>query len=255
MPFVALPKQVHLITGLICAFIAVIIVCALFSNRGTLPLTVTGYSISPDGCPIASEMTLKHDVPVSVFESNTEPEEYAFAFSYPNITDDTECQDIFVYSSSYIPNSNLESVDYDYLKNFSLPKDENIYVYYIVQSENDEYEFTYYVFNTDKNEAYDINISIYKKDDSYFAHLNSIELSEYEFKSVSVDQKTEIITIDGLDELLIPYQEIIDKLNEENNWSLAIDENSRQKFYESYKDYSLEEFEAFLRKDMSDLGY
>lgn len=155
VPFVALPKQVHLITGLICAFIAVIIVCALFSNRGTLPLTVTGYSISPDGCPIASEMTLKHDVPVSVFESNTEPEEYAFAFSYPNITDDTECQDIFVYSSYYIPNSNLESVDYDYLKNFSLPKDEN----------------------------------------------------------------------------------------------------SRQKFYESYKDYSLEEFEAFLRKDMSDLGY
>lgn len=45
-----------------------------------------------------------------------------------------------------------------------------------------------------------------------------------------------------LDGLLAPYQEVLDRLNEENGWTLAIPEEAQEKVYNAYKDCTPEEF-------------
>lgn len=62
-------------------------------------------------------------------------------------------------------------------------------------------------------------------------------------------------TLPNLDQLLEPYQEVIDRLNKENGWCISIPENSKQQVYDYYKNYSMEEFEQELRKEMAERGY
>ena len=45
-----------------------------------------------------------------------------------------------------------------------------------------------------------------------------------------------------IDALLAPYQEVLDRLNEENGWTLAIPEEAQEKVYNAYKDCTPEEF-------------
>lgn len=61
-------------------------------------------------------------------------------------------------------------------------------------------------------------------------------------------------TLADLDQLLAPYQEVIDRLNKENGWRISIPEDSKQQVYDYYKDYSMEEFEQELRKEMAEIG-
>lgn len=62
-------------------------------------------------------------------------------------------------------------------------------------------------------------------------------------------------TLSNLDQLLEPYQEVIDRLNKENGWRISIPEGSKQQVYDYYKDYSMEEFEQELRREMAEIGY
>lgn len=62
----------------------------------------------------------------------------------------------------------------------------------------------------------------------------------------------------GIDALLAPYQEVLDRLNEENGWTLAIPEEAREKVYDAYKDCTPEEFGEQVQREyleaLEDLG-
>lgn len=61
--------------------------------------------------------------------------------------------------------------------------------------------------------------------------------------SISVDQ--------SMDEFFAPYQEVIDKLNEEFGCTIYIPEDGKEEVYVNIKDTSLENFEANLRSQLS----
>lgn len=57
----------------------------------------------------------------------------------------------------------------------------------------------------------------------------------------------------GIDELLAPYQEVIDRVNEDFDYTFFIKEDKKQSFYDAYKDMPLDEFEAKLREDYEEI--
>lgn len=56
----------------------------------------------------------------------------------------------------------------------------------------------------------------------------------------------------NLDELLAPYQEVLDKLNKELGTTLAIQNGAEETFYNAYKNYTLEEFENCIKQNYLD---
>lgn len=48
---------------------------------------------------------------------------------------------------------------------------------------------------------------------------------------------------------LAPYQEVLDRLNEENGWTLAIPEEAREAVYGAYKDCTPEEFGVHVQRE------
>ncbi len=53
-----------------------------------------------------------------------------------------------------------------------------------------------------------------------------------------------------IDELLAPYQEIIDKVNSEYGTDIIIPDDEKENVYNYYKDMTLEEFEETIRKEL-----
>ncbi len=95
----------------------------------------------------------------------------------------------------------------------------------------------------------------FKKDDTPNAMplLPVSESKQLWSKAEKENQDSE--TLPNLDQLLEPYQEVIDRLNKENGWHISIPENSKQQIYDYYKDYSMADFEQELRREMAEIGY
>ncbi len=59
---------------------------------------------------------------------------------------------------------------------------------------------------------------------------------------------------EDLETLLAPYQEVMDKVNEELGSQFAIREGYESIVYDAYQDYTLEEFEAYLRESYAEIN-
>ncbi len=57
---------------------------------------------------------------------------------------------------------------------------------------------------------------------------------------------------ENIDELLRPYQDVLDRLNSENGYKLYIPEDTKVSVYEAYKDMTPEEFEAEILKQLEE---
>lgn len=228
------PKRWVAIAACLC-LIAIGSIGLLHKPKKLSPFVITAYAKENNGNLIANKLTSDDDIPVSVFTLNDHS--YAFAFSYPNTNMNEKPHITTIYSPDYDLDENLKNITIAYSGNFISEKAGNVYIYYIFQEKTKSYELNYQTVPDKDNKKYDVSVSIYQNNGNYFAHLNSIKQSK------SVNNK------EDLDELLLPYQTVLDKLNAENGWNLAISENEKKSFYETYKQYSPNEFEKKIKEE------
>ena len=57
---------------------------------------------------------------------------------------------------------------------------------------------------------------------------------------------------ESIDELLTPYQDVLDRLNRENGYKVYIPEDKKVSVYEAYKDMTPEEFEAEILRELEE---
>ncbi len=219
-------------------------VYAVLFNSNKIPVAVTAYSLSEKGTVVENTMFLEKTYPVSRF--TTEDGVSVFAFSYKNPDKDAEPQIITIHGTSLKSNGKR-------IANIK-EKDGMVYVYYLFQG-NGPYEFTYTTVPDKNGHSYDITVSIREKGSSAVAQIMSVSESKQILSTVKEEENQSTEPLPNLEQLLAPYQEVIDRLNKENGWRISIPEDSKQQVYDYYKDYSMEEFEQEMRREMAEIGY
>ena len=234
------------------ALIAVCVVIALafglfgvFTKNGQSFPSVTAYALSSDGEVIQNKLSTSKKIPVSTFlvKDNIS----VFVFSYEN-EDKNSWPESIVITDSALLNTDTR---------FSPVKESNgnIYVYYITPQKAPPYKFSYTI-PLGETKVYDIEIEITKSDDGYFASVTNVGTrnSRTYYKKNTTEPETSTEN-KNIDELIKPYAEILEKLNEKYGWRLEVFEEDKEKFYNTYKNYSPDEFENEIKKEMAEIGY
>lgn len=217
----------------------------VFTKTGQHFPAVTAYAISKDGEVIQNKLSASKKIPVSIFTLKNNVS--VFVFSYENEDKNAWPESILITDSALV-NKDIS---------FSPVKESegNIYVYYITPQKAPPYNFGYTIF-FEESKVCDIEIEITKTGNDYFASATFV--TERASKAHHYNNTTEPETpteTENIDKLIKPYVDVLEKLNEKYGWRLAVFEEDKEKFYNTYKNCSLDEFENEIKKEMAEIGY
>lgn len=210
------------------------------SQPDTSPFVLTAYALGADNKLSATPMTEGENIPISTFEAGNGMTGFVFS----NKSDDSG-QSVSVSItgtdfSSYVmsdtwKSSTSETVDA--ISRIDLQKTLN-YIF-VVPSEGEEppYRLTINVYDEASGTLVLLTLVIDGNNGNYTAKIEAIH--DYELVS-------------DIDELLKPYQEVIDRLNEEYNCGLLIPEDRKISVYMAYKDMTPEEFEKQILAELNE---
>lgn len=129
----------------------------------------------------------------------------------------------------------------------------HVYVYFLPDLQTEPpYAFTFQTASGALDTNYAVSVSITEEDGTYYARLLSVEEVENGSYGETAAQETDAAAAEHLDELLKPYQDVIDKLNVEGDYGLFIPDDQKETFYNTYKDLTPEAFEAEIRRQLEE---
>ena len=219
-------------------------------GESTLPFTVTAYASDLE-TGSSRNLTLDQNGKILLDLFHTEDGKAFFVFSYRaqdpeapiRIISVGERQDLF---------PSAKRVD-----GLSLTPG-NIYLYYSPDlTKEAPYVFSFHVPGENGNPWYEITVRITLEGEQYFAALGNIkEIETPTLYPVSSETAQPKEIPDWLREWVIPYQGVIDSLNEEIGFKIvSLPEDKLWIFYEAYRDKTPQEFEQDARKDLKDAGF
>ncbi len=205
----------------------------LMSSTNNSPFVLTAYAMEKDGSIHVS--TLKKGDPVRISMIETKKNTSGFLFSY-EAYDEKESAEVihlalindeyFDHSGevgSNLSNQLVSSID------FLKPESNNQYILYVPkQNESAPYSFSLTMKDRKTSAIAEVKIAVIKRGNDYYAFIDEVKIFEKP---------------DNIDELLLPYIEILNKLNDRYGYSLSVPESDIFNFYYTYKDMSPDEFE------------
>ena len=212
----------------------------LFGNHDDpqSPFVLTAYALGEDNSLQSLEMEEGQAVPISTFVAGNGME--GFVFSQKNreseqallgsiIITDADFSP-YIMSDSYTSTTTVEKIE-------RIDLEKTLQYIFVVpaQGEVAPYSLTISMYDEETSEAAELTIVIEQNENGYTAKIDKI--NRYE-------------VIGDIDELLKPYQEVLDRLNAEYDYKLCIPENRKYSVYDAYKDLTPEEFEKQILEEL-----
>ena len=194
----------------------------------------------------AEQQTLNETdaIPASLFY--TDDGAPVFAFSYEALDPDAPVRSSCVYGKRHDTGS---------VRTVTGIREQrgHVYVYFLPDLQAEPpYDFTFQTASGALDTNYAVSVSITEEDGAYYARLLSVEEVENGSSGETAAQETDAAAAEHLDELLKPYQDVIDKLNAEGDYGLYIPDDQKETFYNTYKDLTPEAFEAEVRRQLEE---
>ena len=232
------PAWIKWVAAAACLCIVVMGLFPLFSNTES-PFVLTAYALGEDNSLQSLEMEEGQAVPISTFVAGNGME--GFVFSHKNreseqallgsiIITDTDFSP-YIMSDSYTSTTTVEKIE-------RIDLEKTLQYIFVVpaQGEAAPYSLTISMYDEETSVAAELTIVIEQNENGYTAKIDKI--NSYE-------------VIGDIDELLKPYQEVLDRLNAEYDYKLCIPENRKYSVYDAYKDLSPEEFEKQILEELN----
>lgn len=223
-----------------CLCIAVMGLFPLFGNHNDYqsPFVLTAYALGEDNSLQFLEMEQGRAVPISTFVAGNGME--GFVFSHKNRdSENTPLVSIkstnfspYIMSDSYTSTTTVEKIE-----RIDLEKTQQYIFFVPSEGESAPYSLTISMYNEETSEATELTIVIEQNENGYSAKIEKI--NSYE-------------VIGDIDELLKPYQEVLDRLNAEYDYKLYIPDDRKYSVYEAYRDLSPEEFEKQILEELNE---
>ena len=219
-----------------CFCIAVMGLFPLFGNHES-PFVLTAYAIGKDNSLLSLKMEEGKSIAISTFVAGNGME--GFVFSHKN-RESEKAPLVSIISTDFSPYIMSDS----YTSTTTVEKIERI------DMEKTQ-QYIFFVPSKGESAPYSLTISIYDEETSKAANLTiTIEQNENGY-SAKIDKVNSFEIIGDIDELLKPYQEVLDRLNAEYDYKLYIPEDRKYSVYDAYKDLSPEEFEKQILKELN----
>ena len=220
-----------------CLCLVVMGLFPLFGNHES-PFVLTAYALGEDNSLQSLEMEEGRAVPISTFVAGNGME--GFVFSHKNRgSDNTPLVSIkstnfspYIMSDSYTSTTTVEKIE-----RIDLEKTQQYIFFVPSEGESAPYSLTISMYNEETSEASELTIVIEQNENGYSAKIEKI--NSYE-------------VIGDIDELLKPYQEVLDRLNAEYDYKLYIPDDRKYSVYEAYRDLSPEEFEKQILEELNE---
>ena len=219
-----------------CLCIATMGLFPLFGNHDS-PFVLTAYAISEDNSLLSLEMKEGQTVPISTFVAGNGME--GFVFSHKN-QESKKAPLVSIISTDFSPyimtDSYTSTTAVEKIEHTDMEKTQHYIFFVPSKGESAPYNLTVSIYDEETNKAANLAITIEHDENGYSAKIDKI--NSYEI-------------IGDIDELLKPYQEVLDRLNAEYDYKLYIPEDRKYSVYDAYKDLSSEEFEKQILEELN----
>lgn len=230
------PSWVKWVAVAACLCLVVMGLLPLFGNHES-PFVLTAYALGEDNSPQSLEMEEGRAVPISTFVAGNGME--GFVFSHKNRgSENTPLVSIkstnfspYIMSDSYTSTTTVEKIE-----RIDLEKTQQYIFFVPSEGESAPYSLTISMYNEETSEAAELTIVIEQNENGYSAKIEKI--NSYE-------------VIGDIDELLKPYQDVLDRLDAKYGHKLHIPEDRKYSVYEAYKDLTPEEFEKQILDELN----
>ncbi len=217
-----------------------IVLAGMFNQLGASPFILTAYAMEPDNSLSAVTMQEGKSVPVSTFKADNGMLGFVFSHKAKNPEQPISVSIIRADFSSYIMSDSWKSMASETIEAISRLDMERTqqYIFFVPsQGEPAPYNLTITMHDERSNTVALLSIVIEQENESYIARIDAI---------------TTYGKIENIDERLRPYQEVLDRLNEEYGYGLYIPEDEKFNVYISYKDMTQEAFETEIMKELEE---
>lgn len=231
------PPWVKWVAVAACLCFAVMGLFPLFGNHES-PFVLTAYAIGKDNSLLSLEMEEGRTVPISTFVAGNGME--GFVFSHKN-HESEKAPLVSIINTDFSPYIMTDS----YTSTTAVEKIEHI------DMEKTQ-QYIFFVPSKGESAPYSLTISIYDEETSKAANLTIVIEPNENGYSAKIDKINSYEIIGDIDELLKPYQEVLDRLNAEYDYKLYIPEDRKYSVYDAYKDLSPEEFEKQILEELND---
>ena len=201
------------------------------SQPDTSPFVLTAYALGADNKLSATPMTEGENVPISTFEAGNGMTGFVFSNKSNDSGQSVSVSITGTDFSSYVMSDTWKSSTSETVGSISsIDLQKTLNYIFVVPSEGEEppYRLTINVYDEASGTLVLLTLVIDENNGNYTAKIETI----HDYKLVA-----------DIDELLKPYQEVIDRLNEKYNCGLLIPEDRKISVYMAYKDMTPEEFE------------
>lgn len=235
------PSWVKWVAVAACLCIAVMGLFPLFGNHDNhqSPFVLTAYALGEDNSLRSLEMEEGRAVPISTFVAGNGME--GFVFSHKN-RDSEKTPLVSIKNTNFSPYIMSDS----YTSTTSGPITE---IKHIDMEKTKQYIFV--VPSKGESAPYSLTISMYDEETSAAAELTIVIEQNENGYSAKIDKVNSFEFIGDIDELLKPYLEVLDRLDEEYGYKLYIPEDRKYSVYNAYKDLTPEEFEKQILEELN----
>ena len=210
------------------------------SKTNASPFVLTAYALYADNTLAATPMAEGESFPISTFVAGNGME--GFVFSHRN----QKSEQAF-HGTIIITNTNFSPyIMADSIKGSSA-EIENIDRIDMEKAQ----QYIFFVPSKGESAPYSLTISMYDEETSKAANLTIVIEQNENGYSAKIDKVNSFEIIGDIDELLKPYQEVLDRLNAEYDYKLYIPEARKYSVYDAYKGLSPEEFEKQILEELN----
>lgn len=223
-----------------CLCIAVMGLFPFLGNHES-PFVLTAYALGGDNSLLSLKMEEGRSVPISTFTAGNGME--GFVFSHKNQeSKQALLGSIIITHTDFSPYIMADSI-----KGTSAEIEE---IDHIDMKKTQQYIF--FVPSKGEPAPYNLTISVYDEKTSTAADLTIVIEHDENGYSAKIDKINSYEILGDIDELLKPYQDVLDRLNAEYDYKLYIPEDRKYSVYEAYKDLSPEEFEKQILAELNE---
>ena len=221
-----------------CLCIALMGLFPLFGNHES-PFVLTAYALGEDNSLQFFEMEQGQAVPISTFVAGNGME--GFVFSHKN-RDSEKTPLVSIKNTNFSPY--IMSDSYTSTTSGTITE-----IKHIDMEKTKQYIFV--VPSKGESAPYSLTISMYDEETSAAAELTIVIEQNENGYSAKIDKVNSFEFIGDIDELLKPYLEVLDRLDEEYGYKLYIPEDRKYSVYDAYKDLTPEEFEKQILEELN----
>lgn len=222
-----------------CLCIAFMGLIPLFGDHES-PFVLTAYALDDDNSLLSLKMEEGQSVPISTFVAGNGMEGFVFSHKSRESEKAPLVSIIRIDFSPYIMADSFKSTSAEEIEKINLidMKKTQQYIFFVPsEGESAPYSLTISVYDEDASTAVNLSIMIKYDEGGYSAEI--VKINSYEI-------------LGDIDELLKPYQEVLDRLNAEYDYKLYIPEDRKYSVYDAYKDLSPEEFEKQILEELNE---